>query len=291
MVYRFFVPFLLTTFDFNIILQKSPPFCSTSVSVNCAHLHPKFGEKSPEQELQELRREEEDGEVDLNLIEYQERRLQARRSPYPSVVVEVRAMPPPKYTPPPPSGRESPRDIEDDDDDKSASDDFDIDSDFVNQLEALFSKSSLRNDGDLYDSLGTQLETFSSVTPMMMAQNWIAQNDPVFDVTKCAFTVTDATHVDEAHEFVYTNLAMQTNEFLSPSPVVETSAQKRQYLVMPHFLSSSATSMEKFTSSVGKIISTVPSIRNKVDVDFFHPEHIDTAKRCPIPVFILQWKD
>ena len=283
-------------------MLSSPGFYSTSsshrdsknsVSVNCAHLHPKFGEKSPQQQLKELQQEEEDGEVDLNLQEYKERRLMARRSPYPSVVIEVRSMPPPKFTPPPPSGRETPPDIQEDEDDEepSASDDVDIDSDFVNQLEALFSKSSLQKDGDFYDNLGTQLETISSVTPMMMAQNWIAQNDPLFDVEKCAFTVTDAMHVDEAHEFVYTNLAMQTNEFLSVDGAVETSAQKRQYLVMPHFLSSSATSMEKFSSSVRSIISALPSLRTKVEIDFFHPEDIDPAKRCPVPVFILQWKD
>ena len=35
---------------------------------HCAYLHPKYGEKTPEQELIEL--QEEDGEVDLNLQEY-----------------------------------------------------------------------------------------------------------------------------------------------------------------------------------------------------------------------------
>lgn len=262
-----------------------------SVSVNCAHLHPKFGEKSPEQQLKELQEEEDEGEVDLNLQEYKQRRLQARRSPYPSIVVEVRAMPPPEFTPPPPSGPEKPCDVEDDEE-PSAADEVEINSDFVNQLEALFSKSSLEKDGDFYANLGSQLETFSSVTPMMMAQNWIAQNDPLFDVTKCAFTVTDTMHVDEAHEFVFTNLAMQTSEFLpQASSSIETSAQKRQYLVMPHFLSNSATSMEKFALSVENIIRTLPPVRNKVLINILHPEHIDEAKRSPVPVFVLQWKE
>jgi hypothetical protein len=116
------------------------------VSVNCAHLHPKFGEKSPEQQLKELKQEEEEGEVDLNLAEYKERRLQARRSPYPSIVVEVRSMAPPEFTPPPPTAPKTPQALDDDvvgAGDDNDSDDFPIDSAFVQQLEALFSKSSL----------------------------------------------------------------------------------------------------------------------------------------------------
>ena len=61
-------------------------------------MHPNFGAKTPEQELKELQEEEE--EVDVNLQQYKERRLLARRSPFPCVVVEVRAMPPPNFTPP-----------------------------------------------------------------------------------------------------------------------------------------------------------------------------------------------
>ncbi|KAG7342723.1 hypothetical protein IV203_020673 [Nitzschia inconspicua] len=265
------------------------------VSVNCAHLHPKFGEKTPEQQLKELQEEDNEGEVDLNLQEYKERRLLARRSPYPSIVVEVRSMAPPEFTPPPPKTPQQPQAVEDDDDGvKTSADDVKIDSEFVQQLEALFSKSSIQKEGDgFYDSIGSHIETFSSVTPMMVAQNWIDQNDPLFDVTKCAFTVSDATYVDEAYEFVFTNLAMQTSHFLSKTSTAgeQAGAQRRQYLVMPHFLSNSATSMEKFSDQVLNIVRTLPPVRNKVDVSFLHPEHVDENKRCPIPVFVLQWKD
>jgi hypothetical protein len=274
------------------------PFpCPNSVSVNCAHLHPRFGEKSPEQQLKELQEEDEQGEVDLNLMEYKERRLQARRSPYPSVVVEVRSMAPPEFTPPPPKAPQQPKALEEDDDDVqdgTSGDDCKINSEFVQQLEALFSKSSVQKDGDgFYDSIGSHIETFSSVTPLMVAQSWIDQNDPVFDVTRCAFTVSEATHVDEAYEFVFTNLAMQTSLFLSQTgnAMEDVGAQKRQYLVMPHFLSNSATSMEKFSMQVLNIVRTLPPVRNKVDVSYLHPEHVDKDKRCPVPVIILQWKD
>ena len=166
--------------------------------MNCAHLHPKYGEKTPEQELKELQQEEEQGEVDVNLEIYKKQRLLARRSPYPSVVIEVRSMAPPEYTPPPKSESVAPKSVEEMD---IPSVEEKIDGDFVNKLEALFSKSSLdsdskRKDGDFYESIGSHIETFSSVTPLMVAQNWIDQNDPLFDVTKCSFTVSDTTHVD-----------------------------------------------------------------------------------------------
>lgn len=70
-----------------------------SVSINCAHLHPQFGELSPDEQLEAMKAEEETGEVDLNLQEYKKRRDEARRSPYPSVIVEVQSTPPPEYTP------------------------------------------------------------------------------------------------------------------------------------------------------------------------------------------------
>jgi hypothetical protein len=292
------------------------------VSVNCAHLHPKYGEKTPEQELQELKEEESQGEVDLNLEMYKKQRILARRSPYPSVVIEVRSMAPPEYTPPPPTGPVSPRSIdeidigrEDTDSSPGSDAEHEINADFVNQLEALFAKSSLddstksKQEGeDFYESIGSHIETFSSVTPLMVAQNWISKNDSLFDVNQCSFTVSDTTHVDEAYEFLFTNLGMQTSQFLeaggsnsnsnndasgneaTQQQSLANDTQKRQYIVMPHFLSSSATSLEKFTKQADRIIRTLPSIGRKVDLACFHPEDVDERKRCPIPVIVLQLK-
>lgn len=281
------------------------------VSVSCAHLHPKYGEKTPEQELKEMQEEEEQGEVDLNLEMYKKQRLLARQSPYPSVVIEVRSMSPPKYTPPP-SPQRGPvapqwiNEIDADKEDSDATETTNIDADIVNQLEALFSKSSLdsgdsaNEEGDFYESIGSHIETLSTVTPLMVAQTWIDQNDSFFDMTQCSFTVSDATHVDEAYEFLFTNLGMQTSHFLAeggssgpesevtPPPVIKDT-QKRQYMVMPHFLSSSATSLEKFTKQAQRIIRTLPSIGSKVDLTSFHPEDVDAQKRCPVPVIVLQW--
>jgi len=270
------------------------------VSVNCAHLHPKYGEKTPEQELKEMQEEEQEGEIDLNLQEYKKQRIIARRSPYPSVVIEVRAMAPPKFTPPPPTGPVSPKSVDDIveyDSDGKSKEESSSSSEYVQQLEALFSKSSLdtqsKNGGNgsdnFYESIGSHIETFSSKTPLMVAQNWIDQNDPLFEVTQCAFTVSDATYVDEAYEFVFTNLGMQSLQFTGGDK--QAGAQKRQYLVMPNFLSSSATSLEKFKTQCEKVIQTLPSIGAKVHMDFLHPEHVEEGKRCPVPIFILQWND
>jgi hypothetical protein len=143
-----------------------------------------------------------------------------------------------------------------------------------------------------YDSIGSHIEEVSMVTPMSLAQNWIATNDDLFDISSCAFTTSDTPHVDEAYEFIFTNLAMQTTQFLKyDKSSVDAGAQKRQYLVMPNFLSSSATSMEKFAGEVKCIMGTLPPIRSKVSVSCFHPEHIEESKRCPVPTFVLQWLD
>mmetsp|Transcript_46018 Transcript_46018/g.111435 ORF Transcript_46018/g.111435 Transcript_46018/m.111435 type:complete len:459 (-) Transcript_46018:158-1534(-) len=261
------------------------------VSVNCAHLHPEFGKKTPEQELKELQLEE-DVEIDLNLQEYKEKRLVARRSPFPSIVVEVRAMPPPVFTPPPP--KEEPRAEESLEEEQAESTMVDPDSDFVQALEMLFSKSSLNEDkskdASFYDSIGSHLEELTTVTPLSMAQTWISQHDDLFDVTSCAFTTSDTPHVDEAYEFLFTNLAMQSTQFLSESPE-QGEAQKRQYLVLHNFCPSSATSTEKFLREADNIIRTLPSLRDKVKIECLHPEHVQEDKRCPIPVFVLQWTD
>jgi len=244
---------------------------------------------------------------------YKKQRLLARRSPYPSVVIEVRSMAPPEYTPPSPTGLVAPKSVGDIDigeggaNSIGGAEDTKVDADLVNQLEALFSKSSLdsgtssKDDGDFYESIGSHIETFSSVTPLMVVQSWIDINDPLFDVTQCSFTVSDVTHVDEAYEFLFTNLGMQTSQFLAAGSTTNNpsgdetqkpeaeDAQKRQYMVLPHFLSSSATSLEKFTKQAESIIRTFPSIGKKVELSNFHPEDIDEHKRCPIPVIVLQW--
>jgi len=115
--------------------------------------------QTPEEQLAELKREEEEGEVDVNMQEYKKRRDEARRSPYPSVIVEVQSTPPPDFG----TRRDEAAMME-----AAAADmmgakmsdnsDGDVTSEDVKKLEALFglsaAKKSTKPDDPFYDALG-----------------------------------------------------------------------------------------------------------------------------------------
>jgi hypothetical protein len=251
-----------------------------SVAVNCAHLHPQFGQLTRLQELEQMRNAPE--EVDVNYQEYQEKKMQARRSPYPSFVIEVRATPPPDFgdSPPLPYFTQLKEEATTEEGGISSSD--------IAALEALFSKSAHFHDNDkkqqeeiFYDSLAQNLKELSIVTPLQTAQEWMIKNDAdaINAATQVAFTESATEHVDAAYEFLFTNIAM-----IRENPA-------RQYLVMPNFLSSSATSLEKFCQPAEKIIDILPELKNKVALEIFHPEHIQPSKRSPMPIIVLEWKE
>jgi hypothetical protein len=253
-----------------------------SVSVNCAHLHPDFGKKTAQETLQEMQEQEETGEVDLVYEEYKEKKLLARQSPFPTIVIEVRAVPPPDFGDAPPQTSAV---------SAEAAPDAKVSSDDVQRLEALFGKSahldhptneneSKSGDDDFYDAIGYRIGELSAVTPLQMAQQWALDNDPQVSEMS-AFTESRTAQVDEAYEFIFTNIAM----LCEAKGVVE-----RQYLVMPHFLSSAATSFEKFSKEVEAMIGHMPDLKDKVAIATFHPEHVEATKRSPVPLFVLQWK-
>eukprot|EP00523_Entomoneis_sp_CCMP467_P012363 CAMPEP_0168797964 /NCGR_PEP_ID=MMETSP0725-20121227/17624_1 /TAXON_ID=265536 /ORGANISM="Amphiprora sp., Strain CCMP467" /LENGTH=455 /DNA_ID=CAMNT_0008849291 /DNA_START=60 /DNA_END=1427 /DNA_ORIENTATION=- len=265
-----------------------------SVAVNCAHLHPEFGKKTPEQELEEMKKEEEAGEVDVNLLEYQERRLQARRSPYPSVVIEVRATPPPDFgkpaVPPPVSQTESP---------KSGSNDASVSQEDIMKLEQLFGKTAhlshpthhkTRKEEEEESAIGGTIQELSAVTPLQMAQNYIAAADPTIPPT-AAFTESDSEAVDEAYEFVFTNIAMMSETVRSMKANGKEPQDVRHYVVMPRFVTSAATSLEKFSHQVLNILGAMPDLANRVKIQTYHPEHVSDTKRSPMPIIMLQWDD
>ena len=66
---------------------------------------------------------------------------------------------------------------------------------------------------------------------------------------------------------------------------------ERNYVVMDNFLTASATSFEKFTAEVNKIIQTIPSLKDRLVVTTLHPEHIESEKRSPLPICVCQWND
>jgi hypothetical protein len=250
-----------------------------SVSVNCAHLHPDFGKKTAAETLQEMQEQEASGEaIDLVYEEYQAKKLLARQSPFPTIVIEVRSQSPPDFGDAPPQKPTSSASAEAAQDDKVSSDD-------IQKLEALFGKSahieSKSGDDDFYDAIGYRIgDEVSAVTPLQMAQQWALDNDPQVSEMS-AFTESRTAQVDEAYEFIFTNIAM----------LCEAKGEvERQYLVMPHFLSAAATSFEKFSKEVDTMISHLPDLKDKVDIVTFHPEHVASAKRSPVPLFVLQWK-
>jgi len=269
------------------------------VSVSMASLHPKYGEKSPEEVLLEMKKEEEEGEVDLNLKAYKEHRKRARQSPYPSVILELKALPPPDFL-------ENPSHPQTSSDAKPAVTPVEPDAskmgsvtkEDLKKLEILFGQSAATNEvskleggtkeDSFYDSIGKVegIEEVTVETPSTIAQKWLTENDPSYHPETSTFTSTDTKYVDAAHEVIFTNLAM---ERLSQ---VERASQKgsHSYVIMPHFLSSSATSFEKFSSEVTNIIGSVRGLKGKVSVNVFHSEHVDAEKRCPVPVFVIQWQ-
>jgi len=257
-----------------------------SVSVNLAHLHPNYGEKTPEELLQEMKEEEEAGEVDVHYQEYKQKRLLARRSPYPTVVIEVRSVPPPDFSSAPrlPMSTSSSSATKDTKETISSAD--------VQRLEALFGKSAHfhhptqaltpeQSEDAFYSRIGKSIQELSALTPLRLAQEWLVQHDPQLPAGAVTITESPAVHVDAAYAFVFTNLAMMMEGS-------QQEEQTRQYLVFPHFLSSSATSFEKFATEVNHIVGILPDLAEQVRVSTFHPEHIDPKKRSPVPICVLK---
>lgn len=260
------------------------------VSINCAHLHPQYGTLSPEEQLAELKREEEQGEVDVNLQEYKKRRDEARRSPYPSVIVEVQSTPPPDFTS---SGRdegmmEAAIEMENNQRNDEIVD-KDVTSEDVKKLEALFGMSAAKKsssvDDPFYDALGEAFgnKQIIAQTPLSRAQNWVLDNDPAFNELTSTFTNSNTRHVDAAYEYVFNNLAM-----LIASD--ETMRGQKSYIVLPNFVPTSATSFDRFAGQVSNIIRVMPSLSEKVMVSTFHPEHVMASTRSPVPIVVVTWK-
>jgi len=253
------------------------------VSINCAHLHPQYGMPTPEEQLAALKTEDAEGEVDVNLQEYKKRRDEARRSPYPSVIVEVQATPPPDF-----GARSAEAAME-----AAAADmeqDSKVTSEDVRKLEALFGMSAAKKsssvDDPFYDALGEAFgnKQIISQTPLSMAQNWVLQNDPAFNEKTSTFTNSNTRHVDAAYEYVFNNLAMLNADAKSNKP------GQKSYVVLPNFVPTSATSFDRFAGQVSNIIRAMPGLAEKVMVSTFHPEHVVTSTRAPVPIVVITWK-
>jgi len=310
-------------------LTENPIERDWVVSISLSSLHPKFGTKTLAESIAEMKKEEqEEDEVDPKLKAYKKQRVLARQSPYPSLVLEVKAMPPPDFDSSS-SSVSSPMQEESSSSD-SISSDTTAQSEFnetrgpskqeLKKLEALFGKASTdhrstegRSEDSFYDSISevAGIEEVSSEDPIAAAQEWVTQNDSSYDHEKSIFTTTDTKHVDAAYETIFTILASQKHSLLSSSSsssLVEENTNpqngnnrvavgSRSYIIMPNFLSSSATSLEKFSSEVDAILRTIVvegGSNNEQQqlvssVSIFHPEHVAKEKRCPVPMLVTQW--
>lgn len=246
-------------------------------SVNLSHMHPSF-------EDEVLQKHKQDTEVDEKYIEYLEKKQMARRSPFPTLVIEVRSSPPMET-------EEKPSSASVEEAESSVSNDD------ISKLESLFTKSAAfaedsesANDSWDDDIVSTGIEEVASITPLNLAQKWITSNDDLFDPSTSKSIVSDVKHVDAAYEFIFSNIAtLQAMGKKSDDNLVE---KTRNYLVMPHFLSSSATSFDKFADEVRMILNAMElagsASKSALQISTFHPEHIEKEYRSPLPIFVLE---
>lgn len=261
------------------------------VSINAASLHPKYGKNTAADILEEMKRQDAVGEINVNEEESADRKDRARRSPYPSLVIEVKSTPPGIVHPPPGQTEISyTENLVEEIEDQGAS------KDVILQLEQLFAKSAKllteepEGEDAFYKALGkvTNIEEILPTSPIVTARNWIANEDPMYDPHISTFTSSDAKHADEAFEFIFSSLAIHSYNPKRALKRKEFKFGSRSYLVMPHFSTSSATSLDVFTRSVRTILASL-DLKERVSVVSYHPEHMDVERRAPVPVIVLQW--
>ena len=172
-------------------------------------------------------------------------------------------------------------------------------------------------------------------TPLQLAQEWmIRHHHPTMSTTNddhsiplpvASFTMTNTSHVDEAYEYVWTNIAMLMDDSTSASTSTSTdhadstttpntSTSSIYYLVLPHFLPRAATSFEKFTREIQQLYglllrpppledaaTTTTSIKSPppppttttttttphLTLVTYHPEHIQASHRSPVPILAM----
>lgn len=204
-----------------------------------------------------------------------------RQSPYPTLVIDLKVKPIQHYD--------------------KVKEPLPVASD-VQKLESLFALSAAiasdasSSDGhnhDIFDSLANTegINELVLTTPMDDIKEWVQKNDPLFEKELASFTSSKVKDSDAAFEYVFLNLSLHKYRKRKPSDDFDFKAGPRSYLVIPNFLSYSATSFERFTKDIQNILSAVDGLNERVSVDSMHPENIEDRKRSPHPLIILQWYD
>jgi hypothetical protein len=280
---------------------------SWNVAVSCTHLHPSYDtEPSTVETADSVSGSPE--VINVKELEYQKLRKLARRSPYPTVVVEVRAMPsPPELhalastaAAAAPYGRAEPTSL-----DAAAAAITNrnaVTMADIQKLHSLFGKTAIlqktASKDSFWDAIGNAIPEVMAQTPVQLAQQWIANHQAAHAAAtaidgassevagEAAFTTTETALVDEAFEFVFTNIAMLQDQ-VQASSIPRT--RQQQYLILPRFLPTAATSFEKFGRELENLVSCLPSLRNVVSFTTYHPEHVDSSRRSPTPILALTW--
>lgn len=141
------------------------------------------------------------------------------------------------------------------------------------------------------------IEEVSCDNLVELTEDWIIEMDSS-NLQDAHISNSNVDHPDAAFEFVFTKLAMFNHMDLvdNSMPRPELTPHERTYvsgprsfLILPKFLSSSATSFEAFARGVDGIISCIDGLADRLQVYHFHPEHIDIDKRAPAPTLVFQW--
>lgn len=117
---------------------------------------------------------------------------------------------------------------------------------------------------------------------MSIAQNWVLANDPAFNEGTSTFTTSDTRHVDKAYEYIFNTLAMTYEEKPVPG--------QTSYIVLPEFLPNSSYSFIRFADLVTEIVNSMPSMKDKLTISTFHPEHLIGHEVSPVPILAITWK-
>mmetsp|Transcript_37904 Transcript_37904/g.88201 ORF Transcript_37904/g.88201 Transcript_37904/m.88201 type:complete len:262 (-) Transcript_37904:419-1204(-) len=228
-------------------------------SVSMAHLHPLW---EPDDEPTE--------ENDPKHRAYKERRLRARRSPHPTVLIEVRSNP---LTITKSKEKKSSQGGENEPGWRVNK----IQMSNLDKLEMAFGLPASRASGSEMNKGNASEESIEPkaksdfgalarqalMTPFEKTREWIAVQDPLFRGDISYFEETDTLHVDAAFEFV---LGATARGFATVGKYKNREEERPDkdstdlvyYLVLPNFLSSSATSLEKFTGWVRKVLHVMP---------------------------------
>jgi len=256
------------------------------INVSGATLHPDY--TTPQELVDQMKNSGDDNDNNKDKEKLiQEQKNRARQSPYPTLIIEVKASPQPAVKDTRFEGEDTMVDI-------------------IFKLEAIYAKSAAlhkkfeTNTEDIFYHAIGMLNGIEEILPSNMievVENWVVENDRRYDADLSTFASANLKHADSAYEFVFANLAL--HKFIPDDDDDDDggggeenktyTAGLRSYLIMPKFVSTSATSFEKFAGGVNEIVRSIDGLKNRIIVSMMHPEHVDADKRSPAPILVLQW--